>query len=472
MNTRPHQSGPSAFAAAPWPQGATIPLSELLGSLSFALDLTEGQPPGHCVRACWIALAIAKRIGLSRAATQDLYYTVLLKDLGCSNNASLLSRLYVTDDLTFKHGYKTVNGMPQALAFVLRNAGVSLPLAKRSEHLFRVLRHGTTFARELIETRCHRGAEIARGMRFSEAVADAIQALDEHWDGTGLPLGLSGTAIPLHARIALLAQVADVFLISAGPKAARAEIRRRSGSWFDPTLARALEEAAAQPGFWDLLKAPDLPHRLFALEPAQHATMVDEDLMDDIAHGFAAVIDAKSPFTAGHSDRVASLADAIAEELGCNAEHRRWLRRMALLHDIGKLGVSNIILDKPGLLDSEERSIMERHAVYTAEILGRISAFAALAPVAAAHHERLDGKGYPLGLKGGQIAFETRILTVADIFDALTADRPYRKALPVAQALDILDQGAGTVVDAQCVAALKACIAEPPRTPTLTERRG
>ncbi|MFG1421964.1 HD-GYP domain-containing protein [Roseixanthobacter liquoris] len=457
QSLKPRNKGP-APTLTPLPEAAGIPLSELLGALSFALDLTEGQPEGHCVRACWIALAIARQIDLPREGTWELYYTVLLKDLGCSSNAARLCDLYLADDLAFKRGFKKVSGLPQILSFIVGQTGAGAPLAQRVAQLAHVVRRGKAAARDLIETRCHRGALIARRMRFPEPVAAGIAALDEHWDGGGLPGGMRGTQIPLYARIALLAQVADVFHAGAGPLAALEAVRSRAGHWFDPSLTRAFEDAAQYPGFWDALRAPDLAQHLFALEPAQRVTVVDERFLDDIVHGFASVIDAKSPFTAGHSERVALVSNAIAAELGIGAEHRRWIRRMALLHDIGKLGVSNLILDKPAALTPDERAAMERHASYTGEVLSRISAFRAFAPIAAAHHERLDGKGYPLGLRGDEIALETRILTVADIFDALSADRPYRAAMPMAQALDILRQGAGTVVDPHCLAALEAVI--------------
>ena len=141
----------------------------------------------------------------------------------------------------------------------------------------------------------------------------------------------------------------------------------------------------------------------------------------------------RAPYTSGHSERVTLFADLIAEQFGFSEAHRRWLKRAALLHDIGKVGVSNSILDKPGKLNSGEWEAMKLHAVYSETILSRIAAFGALARVAAAHHERLDGKGYPRGLSGDEIALETRIITTADIFDALTAKRPYRSAMPVSK---------------------------------------
>jgi HD-GYP domain-containing protein (c-di-GMP phosphodiesterase class II) len=436
-----------------------VRLAELLSALGHALDMTEGQPPGHCVRCCWIGIHIGREIGLGESEIWELYYTLLLKDLGCSSNAARVSALYLTDDIVFKHDFKVIDGsLPQALRFVLRHTGLQAGLAERFRALVNVLQNGGEIAREMIETRCHRGAEIARKMRFSEPVALGIQNLDEHWDGRGLPMRMQGTEIPVYSRIALMAQVIDVFHTAEGVEAARREVRHRAGTWFDPTLVSAFERVASRAEFWDTLKGENLQEAIYALEPAQSVTLVDEDYLDDIAEAFAQVVDSKSPYTSGHSSRVTLFADLVAEELGFTPARRRWLRRAALLHDIGKLGVSNSILDKPSKLDDEEWAAMKMHAVYSETILSRIAVFRYLAPIASAHHERLDGKGYPRGLKGWEIEIETRIITTADIFDALTADRPYRPALPVAKALAIMDEMVGTQLDPDCFAALKRSI--------------
>ena len=447
-----------ATDAAP-PAAGDIRLAELLGALSHALDMTEGQPAGHCVRCCFIGTQIGQEIGISEFQLWELYYTLLLKDLGCSSNAARICQLYLADDIQFKHDFKQIDGsLPQALRFVLAHTGLQAGLTERFRALINVFQNGGNIARELIETRCQRGADIARKMRFSEAVAQGIQNLDEHWNGGGLPDGLGGVAIPLYARIALMAQVIDVLQTSSGRDAAIREVENRSGTWFDPQLVGAFSRIAARAEFWDELSAPDIQRRIFAFEPARHKTAVDEEYLDDIAAAFAQVINSKSPFTSGHSERVTLFTDMVAEELGVPLDRRRWLKRAALLHDIGKLGVSNAILDKPGKLDDAEWAAMKLHAAHSETILSRIAAFRDLAAVAGAHHERLDGKGYPRGLKGDQIVLETRIITTADIFDALTADRPYRAAMPVSKALVIMSEMAGTAIDPDCLQALRRAL--------------
>jgi HD-GYP domain-containing protein (c-di-GMP phosphodiesterase class II) len=435
-------------------------LSDLLGALSHALDLTEGQPAGHCVRSTWIGLNIGRALGLPEAQLWELYYTVMMKDLGCSSNAARLCQLYLMDDLAIKRDFKTVSdSLPRVLGFVLSHTGLKSGLAERFRAVLHILQNGETLVDELIETRCQRGAAIAARLRFPPSVCRGIHALDEHWNGKGRPDRLVGDAIPLYARIALLAQIIDVFHQEGGPAAAMAEVRARSGRWFDPALVSIVETLSRDDAFWAGLTSETVEETVFALEPARGTVEIDDDYLDDIARAFAQVIDSKSPFTSGHSERVAVYADMVAAEMGYSRERRRWLRRAALLHDIGKLGVSNAILDKNGPLDDAEWASMRDHARLSETILARVPVFNDMARIGGSHHERIDGRGYPRGLAGDAIEPETRIVSVADVFDALTADRPYRKAMPISQAFTILAKDSGTALDPDCVAALERAVA-------------
>lgn len=442
------------------PAPTRLRLAEIVSALSHALDMTDGQPEGHSIRCCWIGMHLGLAVGMSEAQLSDLFYTLLLKDLGCSSNAARICQLYLTSDFEFKRNAKLLDtqSLAQVLRFVVGNTAVRSGLADRLRGILKIAMTGGNITRDIIETRCERGAQIARRMRFSEEVARGILDLDEHWNGGGHPTGKGGEAISMLARIALLAQVIDVFTITSGAAAARDEIVRRSGAWFDPALVVAFDAIAEDELFWDAMCAPDLPERVFALEPKQLLRSADDDYLDDIADGFAQVIDAKSPFTSGHSKRVALVTELIAEELGLAPDRRRWLVRAALLHDMGKLGVSNEILDKPGKLDEAEWGAVRGHPAAGAAILSRMGAFSSLARIALEHHERLDGTGYPQRLGAASIGLDTRIVTVADIFDALTADRPYRKAMPPEAALSRMRDEVGTAIDGDVFAALERAI--------------
>jgi len=271
---------------------SVMKLSELIGALSYALDITEGQPAGHCVRCCWIGMHIGRAAGLPEEALWELYYALLLKDLGCSSNAARICELYLTDDLDFKRDFKTVgDSLPQVLGFVLKHTGLKAGLAERFRSVMTILRDGPAIAQDLIVTRCQRGAEIARLLRFPEGVAEGIYSLDEHFNGKGKPAQLSGEAIPIIARIALLSQVIDVFHTAGGRAAALREAGARAGTWFDPQLITAFDSCARDDAFWDTLSSPDIDHAILALEPAGHEVVLDEDYLDDIAAAFGQVVD-------------------------------------------------------------------------------------------------------------------------------------------------------------------------------------
>ncbi|RYH01632.1 HD-GYP domain-containing protein [Salipiger sp. IMCC34102] len=434
-----------------------LPLAQILGPLSHALELTEGQPVGHCLRCCYIGTRIGDALNLPEAEMDDLFYTLLLKDLGCSSNASQVSQTYLADDIAFKNTFKTLPDSPvAALRFVLSGTGPKADLPRRIRALANVLRNGGQIVNDIIETRCQRGAAIAKRLHFSPSVQDGISNLDEHWNGKGWPNGLSGEAIPLASRIALLSQLVDVIHHARGRKAAMDEVAGRSGGRFDPELVEIFKRLAKDPDFWADLEDPDIEFLVLSRGAALHQRPVNADFLDEVAAAFANVVDAKSRFTADHSDRVTLYTDMIATQLGHSAQHRRWLRRAALLHDLGKLGVSNQILDKPGALDAAEWQAIRAHPAAGSEILKRITAFADMAPIARSHHERLDGGGYPDGLTAEALPLDVRIVTVADVFDALSAHRPYRDALPMDEVFDILDRETGTAFDADCVAALKS----------------
>jgi HD-GYP domain-containing protein (c-di-GMP phosphodiesterase class II) len=172
------------------------------------------------------------------------------------------------------------------------------------------------------------------------------------------------------------------------------------------------------------------------------------------------VVDAKSPYTAHHSRRVTEFVVKIADHMGLPAGEIVDLQRAALLHDLGKLSVPNSVLDKPGPLTSSEWETMRLHPYYTQRILDRVRAFQNLAYVSSSHHERLDGRGYFRGLKGSQVPFGARILAVADVYEALTSERPYRPALAPEEAFSTMERDRNTGLASDCMDALMHVVRE------------
>ncbi|MGE3615835.1 MAG: HD domain-containing phosphohydrolase, partial [Gemmatimonadales bacterium] len=277
--------------------------------------------------------------------------------------------------------------------------------------------------------------------------------------GSGHPLGLAGESIPLFGRVLAIGQTFEVFYRERGAAAAFDVVRRRSGTWFDPALAKSLLGLRGDRDFWDRFEAEEARALAETYEPAERILGADERRVNQIAEAFAIVIDAKSPYTYHHSAGVAAIAVELADRLDLGAASARDLRLAGLLHDIGKLAVPNTILDKSGKLTEAEWAVMRQHPAYTYEILGRIEPFRALAGVAAAHHERLDGTGYHLGLAGDQLTVPARVLAVADICEALQADRPYRGPLPWEEVRSIMGRLAGPAL---CPTVYEALECKPP----------
>lgn len=450
------QRGRAMSMPGDFPQG-TIRLSDVVSALSVALDLTEGQPMGHAIRTCILGMRLADELQLPTEQRSDLYYALLLKDSGCSSNAARLYQIMGADEIKSKAEVKFEDWTKASLSglrFLLRNVlpGASFP--RRILRIAQIALQQRGNNAELIGTRCERGAAIARQIGLSEATAEAIHSLDEHWNGGGYPESRRGLEIPLLARIMNVSQTLDVFAIRSGPRAAVKAVAERSGRWFDPEIVRVVRSLEHDRELWQTAKGTGAREHVLQMEPGA-ALPASPERIDSICQAFAQVIDAKSPYTFRHSVGVAEASVEIAEEMGLPVLTSTLVRRAALLHDIGKLSVSNAILEKPGKLTADEWTVMRMHPAYTRTILRNIGGFDDLAYVAGAHHERLDGTGYPDGLTAEGMSLPARIIAVADVYQALSEKRPYRESLPTEVVFSMMDRDIPEKLDAQCLAALK-----------------
>lgn len=433
---------------------------EILAALSHALDLVEGQPPGHAVRTSMIAMRLAEELHLEPDLRSSLFYSALLKDSGCSTNSARIHMMFGGDEFLAKQKVKFIDWTNPlvSIKYAVTTIDSRLSIVEKLKKMAAMAGPPRQAMDEATAARCNRGAAIALQLGFDSQTASAIQCLDEHWNGKGSPSHRSGESIPLLARILCVAQTLEVFASSFGIVAAYEMLHSRSGSWFDPQIVRVAECIKGE-RLWDdhakhLLGEPvPLPEPESSLE----RPLTD---FDRVAEAFATVIDAKSSFTFEHSTRVNKYSMLLAGYFEFDDARTTTLRRAALLHDIGKLGVPNSVLDKPGRLTDGEFEQIKLHPRFTFEILGEIRGQARMTEVAANHHERLDGKGYWRGLSAPELDLDMRILAAADVFDALSAARPYRAALPLHQVFSIMEQGAGTHLDPSCVAAIKEILAK------------
>ena len=436
-------------------------MADIISALSFALDLTEGQPMGHSVNSCLIGMSIARTLQLPRQDQQDLFFALLLKDVGCSSNASRMFEIFGGDDLKAKREVKSTDWSRvtfDGLQYLLRNVMPGKSAFERILTMANIVKNRDKQTQELIETRCNRGASIAKRLGFPSRVSHAIHCLDEHWNGKGYPDGQRGQEIPLFARIMNLSQTIEVFTALNGAYDAFRVIEQRSGTWFDPALVQAALPLEKDEALWTTILNGAAREHILGIELECNSVAIDDDAVDSICDAFAEIIDVKSPFTHRHSRGVTHVALLIAERIGLPAAEMPVLRRAALLHDIGKLSVPNSILDKPGKLTAQEWETVRLHPYYTQRILERIAGSHHLAFIASSHHEKLDGSGYFRNLRGAQLPPAARALTVADLYDALAAKRPYRDGLPMEKVLEIIGKEVPHAVDESCFQALKELI--------------
>ena len=442
----------------------TIDMPEIISALSFALDLTEGAVAGHALRSCVLGMRIAKEARLNEFQQGDLYFALLLKDVGCSSNSARMCQIVGGgDDRAVKAGVKledwTQPGKPKLSTLKLMWNNV-LPDGNALERVLRIAQIGRTQHKnneEMIGLRCDRGAKIVAKIGLGQATAEAVRCLDEHWDGTGYPNRWRGERIPLLARIAAVAQHLDVFATERGTEQAMLVLEERSGKWFDPELVRVAVSLHKRGKLWLNCLAGDTESttraEVIAMQPSDTMPL-GPDKIDNICEAFSDVVDAKSPFTSRHSMGVAEAALTIANSMGLTADRTKLIHRAALLHDLGKLRVPNSILDKPSKLTSEEFGVVKEHPALTQQILERIPSFRLMAQIAGAHHEKLDGTGYPHHLSAAELSLESRIIAVADVYAALSEERPYRESLDLGQVSAIMRRDIPTKLDPECFEAL------------------
>lgn len=453
-------SGPPEHpGAAPSPAGVPVPLSAVLIGMSRALDLAEGHAPGHAVRACLLGLRLGRAAGLSEEQLAELYHGLLLKDAGGSSNAARIAALFGADDQTVKPRMKVVDreDRRQLALESWRATGRKASLAVRVRCLAAMMRPERAM-RDLVLLRAERGASLVERLGFPVGTVEAIRSLNAHWNGNGDPGGLQGEAIPVLSRIMHLVQTIDLVMTRNGAEAAEAVVRARRGRWFDPSLTDAACELLRDDALRRAIHAPEVEQQLLAAEPAAGAHWVDDEGLDEIAQAFAGIVDAKSQTLQGHSPGVARYARAIGERLGLDPHALRGLGRAGLLRDLGMLGVSSRILEKAGPLNAAERTEIEQHPVHTWQILRHVPGFSGIAMLAAMHHERLDGSGYPWRKVEEDLDTSARALVVADVFQAALGDRAFRRRLTASEALMILDAQRGLRLDGDAVDALAAAL--------------
>jgi HD-GYP domain-containing protein (c-di-GMP phosphodiesterase class II) len=309
--------------------------------------------------------------------------------------------------------------------FMLGHLGAGRPVAERARLGVAFLGGGRRAAEEMLENHWLAADALAARLGLDQQVRDSVEQTFERWDGKGVPKGARGEEILLTSRLVTLADVVEVFQRAEGTDAAIAVARERRGTQFDPQVVDifAAEAASMFAGLdevsnWDAV---------ISAEPALERWVADAEL-EAALEAIADFTDVKSPYTIGHSRAVADLAGEAARIFGLGDWAGKLVRRAGLVHDLGRLGVSNAIWDKQGALSHAERERVRLHPYLTERMLASSPALAPMAAVAVQHHERLDGSGYPRGLPGSAISPEGRVLAAADFYHSRIEPRPHRFA--------------------------------------------
>lgn len=406
----------------------TLNFREVTYALSEALDLVGVDDVRHGKRVAFMAAECAKAPGWEQKAIDEMIYIGMLHDCGVSTtdvHKSLVTQLEWKDE----------------------------------------------------QLHCVRGATLLGKVSLLRDLAPPVYYHHSHWDVLQhLPVD---ERVKEQANLIYLVDRVDALRAQIdGPDLEKRDeidriIEEHSGTFFSPEMVAAYMTASARNSFWFYLADEPLEEYLMEWVSQGETQTITFQEVREVAQMFADIVDAKSPYTFEHSFGVAALSNFLSKGLGMDPDTRETVEIAALLHDLGKLRVDDTVLNKNGRLNNQETNSMHRHGFDSNMILRRIRGFHEIALIASLHHETLDGKGYPYSLEADQIPLEARIVTVADIFQALVQDRPYREAMEPEAAFAVLEEmvGAGKI-DGDVVAKIGEDIHKAYRLAKYKERNG
>ena len=411
-----------------------VRLAELVAALSLATDLGLGQPREHVLRQTVIAQRLAASAGLEERR-RSVFYVSQLAWVGCLSDSHELAKWY-GDDVALRSDSYAVNlaGAPMA-RFFLSHIGAGAPPLRRLSTIGRFLASGVTDTRHAFLTHCETTGQIAERLGLGMEVRQALGQAFERWDGRGAPERLAGDRIDPVMRMVHLADDAEVAHRVAGQRGALDLLRARRGTEFDPGLVDICHRDA------DVIFAGLDEEKTWVsalADVADEEAVLDDADLTSALDVFADYADLKSPSRLGHSRGVARLATEAARRIGLPADQVTLVQRAALMHDIGITGVSSAIWDHPGPLSATAWERVRTHPYLTERVLSRHPRLAEIGAVAGLHHERLDGSGYPRGVRGDAIPMTARLVAVADVYHALGEHRPHRPPITGARAASLL----------------------------------
>jgi HD-GYP domain-containing protein (c-di-GMP phosphodiesterase class II) len=429
-----------------------IRAAELVAALSVATDLGTGQPLEHALRSAVLAVRLGELAGASADELADTYYVALLHASGCTSNGHEAGQLF-GDDITHRAAFYLIDPTKpdEVLEFYRAFVGLGRPPEVRAKMLEQAIADAGPRARESLETMCEVAQRFASWLDLRPSIQEALEYVFARWDGLGLP-AVAGEQIPLSIRLLHVAKDASLFLSAAGPERACAVLEQRSGAAYEPRLAElAVANLDAMLGELDESRMWEYA---LAIEPSP-PVWLHGDAIDAGFATIAAITGLKSPWLREHCAAVAELAEAAAWRANLDEDDVTVIRRAALAHDLGRVGVPNSIWEKPAALAFGEWERVRLHAHFTERAFAQSPALAAIGRIAGAHHERLDGSGYHRGVRAPELDQAAHILAAADCYVAMREARPHRPALDAAGAeAELLRDASEGRLDPDAVAAV------------------
>jgi HD-GYP domain-containing protein (c-di-GMP phosphodiesterase class II) len=446
-------------------------LGELVATFALAQDNAFGQPLESQLRSCLLTTWMCEAAGFGRDIRDTAYWVSLLRYIGCTGHAHEVATVF-GDEIAIRaqtlihDAANPTEVMRDVIAFATRWR----PPGEREQMIQTIQRTAMAWAEHNFASGCEVADMLVARLHFGTAVRDSLRFTFERWNGHGFPAHVGGEAIPLPMRVVHLSHDMEAIARMFSPEKALEAARERRDRTYDPAVVDLFLGHGAD--WLKQLGEVEPWDAVLALEPEPHR-MLEGEALDDALGVVADFIDLKSPYMSGHSRRCAQLAADAAQVLGFGEETVTRLRRAALLHDFGTTGVSNSILDKPGVLTRAEFDRVELHPMLTEQMLRRSPALAPLNPYAAAHHEKSDGSGYHKRVRADAVDPGACVLTAVEIYVGMTTDRADRDAWLAEEAAAELRQLAarGVTEPRATRAVLVAAGHGEPRARTVTRAR-
>jgi HD-GYP domain-containing protein (c-di-GMP phosphodiesterase class II) len=428
--TRAEESGPEEILTA-----------EVAASLCLATDLAMGFPWEHGLRATLIAMRLCDLLEVDDETAHQTYYGAMLCYAGCTVDADLGARIFGGSRTeTFVPGLFGSRGEQMRGIVGALPPSDATPLTKVFEiarRLPRAVAENPNHQRSL----CEVAERLAERLGLPPEMSGLFQYLAERWDGKGIVKRIAAEDIPLPTRIGMLARDAAFQYHIGGEEHARTTVAARGGHAFDPNIARRFADNTRS-----VLAAADVEgsawEAVLAAEPQIWLTL-DSDGLDSALSAIGAFADLISPYFAGHAEGLARLAITAGKTFGLEDDDILTLKRAALVHDVGRVGVEPRTWTVPGRLSPDQMEQVRLHPYHTERVLSMSPSLAELGTLASRHHEHMDGSGYHRGVGGAALGNLERILGAADRFNAMTEPRPHRPAITSSEAARRLADLAG-----------------------------